>query len=61
MANGPQSSMPGMAPSPEAMAHSPAAHQMSGSSMTMSMAMWFQATTETTLWFREWFTDDHGK
>ena len=29
--------------------------------MMMMMQMWFQATTEVTLWFREWKVDSHGK
>ena len=29
--------------------------------MMMMMQMWFQATTEVTLWFREWKVDTHGK
>jgi len=29
--------------------------------MIMMMQMWFQATTEVTLWFKEWKVDTHGK
>ena len=27
----------------------------------MAMPMWFQASTSTYLWFKEWKTDDRGK